>query len=105
MQLQSVVEEECTGNGTLQCVLSAITAAFRPDAALVTEPFPGAITVSQIGVLWFHIDIAGAPAHVGEAGEGVNAIEAAFPILAALHRLEAELNEAPPAPYDEIDDP
>jgi acetylornithine deacetylase len=101
VQLQSVVEEECTGNGALQCVLSGAP----PDAAIVTEPFPGAITVSQIGVLWFHIDIAGAPAHVGEAGAGVNAIEAAFPIVAALHRLEAGLNEAPPAPYDELDHP
>ena len=105
VQLQSVVEEECTGNGALQCVLSGIADGFRPDAALITEPFSGAITVSQIGVLWFHIDIAGAPVHVGEAGEGVNAIEAAFPIVAALHRLEAELNETPPAPYDEIEHP
>ena len=35
----------------------------------------------------------------------MNAIEAAFPIVAALHRLEAELNETPPAPYDELDHP
>jgi acetylornithine deacetylase len=105
VQLQSVVEEECTGNGALQCVLSSIAAGARPDAAIVTEPFPGAITVSQIGVLWFHIDIAGAPAHVGEAGDGVNAIEAAFPIVAALHGLEVELNEKPPAPYDEFEHP
>ena len=106
VQLQSVVEEECTGNGALQCVLSSISSSgFRPDAAVITEPFPSAITTSQIGVLWFHIDIAGAPVHVGEAGEGVNAIEAAFPIVAALHLLEAELNEAPPAPYDDITHP
>jgi acetylornithine deacetylase len=100
VQLQSVVEEESTGNGALQCVLSDLSAGFRPDAAVVAEPFPGAITVAQVGVLWFHIDIAGAPVHVAEAGEGVNAIEAAFPIVAALHRLEAELNESPPAPFD-----
>ena len=106
VQLQSVVEEECTGNGALQCVLSSLSSAgFRPDAAVITEPFPGVITTSQIGVLWFHIDIAGAPVHVGEAGEGVNAIEAAFPIVAALHLLEAELNEAPPVPYDELTHP
>jgi len=35
----------------------------------------------------------------------VNAIESAFPIVAALHRLEAELNESPPLPYDELDHP
>jgi acetylornithine deacetylase len=101
VQVQSVVEEECTGNGALQCVLSG----WRPDAALVTEPYPATITVAQIGVLWFHVDIAGAPVHVADAGEGVNAIEAAFPIVAALHRLEAELNEAPPPPYDVVKHP
>jgi acetylornithine deacetylase len=101
VQLQSVVEEECTGNGALQCVL----AAGRYDAAIVTEPFPAAITVAQVGVLWFHIDIAGSPAHVGEAGEGVNAIEAAYQLLSGLHALEAKLNEDPPPPFDTFDHP
>ena len=40
VQLQSVVEEECTGNGALQCVLTQP----KPDAAVVAEPFPGSIT-------------------------------------------------------------
>src|SRR3954454_10680574 len=34
VELQSVVEEECTGNGTLACVLAGHTA----DAAILTEP-------------------------------------------------------------------
>lgn len=101
VQLQSVVEEECTGNGALQCVLSGP----RADAAVITEPFPGAISVAQVGVLWFHVDIGGSPAHVGDTGEGVNAIEAAFPLVAALHRLEDELNEAPPPPFDAFEHP
>jgi acetylornithine deacetylase len=99
--LQSVVEEECGGNGALQCLL----AGHRGDACVIPEPFPGAVTVSQVGVLWFHVDIAGVPAHVGDAGVGVNAIEAAFPIVHALRELEAELNADPPAPYDELDHP
>jgi acetylornithine deacetylase len=99
--LQSVVEEECGGNGALQCVL----AGFGGDACVIPEPFPGAVTISQVGVLWFHVDIAGIPAHVGEAGIGVNAIEAAFPVVQALRELEAELNAEPPAPYDELDHP
>ncbi len=99
--LQSVVEEECGGNGALQCLL----AGHRGDACVIAEPFPGAVTVSQLGVLWFHVDIAGIPAHVGEAGVGVNAIEAAFPIVQALRLLEEELNADPPAPYDEVDHP
>ena len=99
--LQSVVEEECGGNGALQCLL----AGHRGDACVIPEPFPGAVTISQVGVLWFHVDIAGIPVHVGEAGVGVNAIEAAFPIVHSLRLLEEELNADPPPPYDEVDHP
>ena len=101
LQLQSVVEEECGGNGALQCVL-ALPAV---DACVIPEPFPGAISVSQVGVLWFLIDLVGVPAHVGDAQDGINAIEAAFPIVERLRRLEAELNEEPPAPYDTFPHP
>jgi acetylornithine deacetylase len=101
VQLQSVVEEECGGNGTLQCVLSGL----RPDAAVLTEPFPGVIPTSQLGVLWFHVDVAGTPAHVAYAQDGFNAIEASFPIVEELHALEAELNEAPPPPFDVLAHP
>jgi len=96
VQLQSVVEEECTGNGALACVLAGHTA----DAAIVTEPTSGGIQNSQVGVLWFQVRVAGRPAHAGDAPEGQNAIEASFPIIRALRGLEAELNVDPPAPYD-----
>jgi acetylornithine deacetylase len=95
VQLQSVVEEECSGNGALACVAAGHTA----DAAVVTEPTSGAIQNSQVGVLWFQVRIAGRPAHAGDAPEGQNAIEAAFPIVRALRELESELNESPPEPY------
>ena len=49
VHLESVVEEECTGNGTLQTLLAGYVA----DAAIIAEPFGGAITTSQVGVLWF----------------------------------------------------
>jgi len=101
VQLQSVVEEECTGNGALQCVLSGL----RADAAVIPEPYPGLIPTAQVGVLWFHVDIAGSPAHVAEAQEGVNAIEAASAIVSELHRLEEELNERAPPPFDGVDHP
>lgn len=101
VQLQSVVEEECTGNGALQCVLSGL----RPDAAVIPEPYPGVIPTAQVGVLWFHVDIAGAPAHVAEAEEGVNAIEAGYAVVQELHVLEDELNESPAAPFDAVPHP
>ena len=95
VQVQSVVEEECSGNGALACVAAGHTA----DAAVVTEPTSGAIQNSQVGVLWFQVHVAGRPAHAGDAPEGQNAIEAAFPVVRALRELETELNEAPPEPY------
>ena len=96
VELQSVVEEECTGNGALACVLAGHTA----EAAIVTEPTSGAIQYSQVGVLWFSVQVAGRPAHAGDAPKGQNAIEATFPIVRALRELEDELNVDPPAPYD-----
>jgi acetylornithine deacetylase len=101
VQLQSVVEEECGGNGALQCVLSGA----RPDAAVIPEPYPGVVPTSQVGVLWFHVDLAGTPAHVGDAQDGFNAIEASFAVVKELHALEDELNESPPPPFDEIPHP
>lgn len=102
VQLQSVVEEECTGHGTLQCLLDGA----RADACVITEPHPDHITVAQVGVLWFHVDIAGVPAHAARASRlGFNAIDAAGDVLAALRGLEARLNEDPPPPYDTFEHP
>jgi len=99
VHLQSVVEEECTGNGALQCLLSGHGAG--ADAAVLTEPHPDHLTVAQVGVLWFHVDVDGIPAHAARADRlGFNAIEAAGVVLAALRALEAELNADPPPPYD-----
>ena len=96
VQLQSVVEEECTGNGALACVLAGHTA----DAAILTEPTQGAIWNAQVGVLWFQVRAIGAPAHAGEAGEGANAIEASYRVIEALRALEAELNAAKPPLFE-----
>jgi acetylornithine deacetylase len=101
VELQSVVEEECTGNGALQCVLAGRAA----DAAIVIEPTSLAIQTSQVGVLWFQVVVRGRPAHAGEAPAGANAIEASFAIVGALRALEAELNVAPPPPYDVYERP
>jgi acetylornithine deacetylase len=95
VQLQSVVEEECTGNGALACVLAGHTA----DAAILTEPTRGAIWNAQVGVLWFQVRVLGAPAHAGDAAEGANAIEASTAVIEALRRLEAELNASKPPLY------
>jgi acetylornithine deacetylase len=95
VQLQSVVEEECTGNGALACVLAGHTA----DAAILTEPTQGAIWNAQVGVLWFQVRVLGAPGHAGSTGAGANAIEASYRVIEALRGLEAELNAVKPPLY------
>jgi acetylornithine deacetylase len=87
--VQSVIEEECTGNGALAC----LQRGYRADAALIPEPFDEMLLSAQVGVIWFQVKLKGFPVHVREAGSGSNAIESAFPLIQALHRLEHAWNE------------
>ena len=87
--LQSVVEEECTGNGALAC----LQRGYRADAAIIPEPSGDRLGSAQVGVMWFQVKVRGRPAHVAYAGSGSNAIEACFPLIRALHELEHAWNE------------
>lgn len=87
--LQSVVEEECTGNGALACMQRG----YKADAALIPEPFNEQLVNAQVGVIWMQVHLKGVPVHVLEAGSGVSAIEAAIPLIAALRKLEKRWNE------------
>lgn len=88
VHVQSVIEEECTGNGALAC----LARGYRADAALIPEPMHNGMIRAQLGVLWFQVEVRGVPVHVAHAGTGANAIEAAYGIMEALHRLEARWN-------------
>jgi len=85
---QSVVEEECTGNGALAC----LQRGYKADAVLIPEPFAEELVVAQLGVLWFQVHLKGIPVHVAYAGSGSNAIEASIPLIAALHEMEERWN-------------
>ncbi len=86
--VQSVIEEECTGNGALAC----LARGYRADAVLIPEPTWDKLVRAQVGVLWFQVRVRGIPVHVRDAGAGANAIEAAYGLMQALHRLEEEWN-------------
>lgn len=92
--VQSVVEEESGGAGTL----AAARRGYRADAALVPEPTGMRIFPKQQGSLWFRLTVTGRAAHGGTRYEGVSAIEKAQAVLACLSRLEADRNAL-------IDDP
>lgn len=98
---QSVVEEECTGNGALACLARGYTA----HAALIPEPFSEQLVIAQLGVIWFQVHLKGMPTHVAYAGTGSNAIEAAFPLIHALHEMEHRWNasENRPDEYGHMD--
>ncbi len=86
--LQSVIEEECTGNGAL----AGLARGYRAEAAIIPEPLGEGLCSAQVGVMWLQVKVRGKPVHVSVAGTGSNAIEAAFPIMQALHGLEARWN-------------
>jgi len=88
VHLQSVVEEECTGNGALAC----LRRGYDAEAAIIPEPCDDKLVRANVGVIWFRVHVRGVPTHVREAGRGVNAIEASFHLIQALRRLEAEWN-------------
>jgi len=92
VQLQAVIEEECTGNGALATML----AMPKPDAVIIPEPGPGfpALYTAEVGVVWAWVTVIGRPAHVREASAGVNAIEAAMAIARRFKEYEAEMNRA-----------
>lgn len=88
LYLQSVVEEECTGNGALACLVEGYTA----DAAIIPEPGEGVMT-AQMGVMWMTIDVYGVPVHAAHAHTGVTAIGFANHLVEALRELEREWNQ------------
>src|SRR5262245_30673000 len=84
----SVIEEECTGNGTL----AACHAGVLGDAAVLLEPTDLGLLLGGVGVLWAEIEIEGVPAHAEAADRAVNPVRCLPVILRALADLEEEIN-------------
>ncbi|MBN8748221.1 N-formyl-4-amino-5-aminomethyl-2-methylpyrimidinedeformylase [Xylophilus ampelinus] len=92
---QSVIEEECTGNGALACLIEG----YRADAAVITEPVAAdGVMTCQMGVLWLAIEVLGKPVHASIAQTGVGAIDFCMDLFRELKKLEAKWN-APSARY------
>lgn len=88
IHIESVVEEESTGNGAL----ATSVRGYAADAALIPEPEDEKLVRANTGVVWFEVEVRGRPAHTRELAEGVNAIDAAYRLIAALRVLETERN-------------
>lgn len=82
--IQSVVDEEGGGNGTLACV----DKGYRADAAIVTEPTCLAIMPTHRGAMHLKIATKGKATHACFKWKGVNAIEKMLKIINGLDALE-----------------
>ena len=85
----SVIEEECTGNGTL----AACRAGVLADAAVLLEPTDLNLLLGGTGIVWAEIEIDGFAAHAEAADRAVNPVRFLPALLRALARLEDELNK------------
>ncbi|MFY7850897.1 MAG: ArgE/DapE family deacylase [Brevundimonas sp.] len=89
VHVETVSEEECTGNGAL----STLARGYRADAALIPESMGHKLIRAELGSVWFRLRILGQPGHVlAAAAPGAHAILAAGDYIAALQRLTAEIN-------------
>ena len=88
IHFQSVVEEECTGNGSLAALLRGYTA----DAVIIPEPEEDMLVRANVGVIWFRLEVDGEPTHPREMQTGFNAIDAAYHVVDRLRTLESEWN-------------
>ena len=90
--LDSVIEEECTGNGALM----SLARGARADAAIIPEPFGQTALSAQVGVLWARVTVRGAGAHVlgADSDAAVNAVERSRVVIDAIAALERDVNEA-----------
>jgi acetylornithine deacetylase len=85
----SVIEEECTGNGTL----AALRAGVSADAVVLPEPTGLDLLLAGVGILWLDIELMGRSAHAESADRAVNPIDLGLRIVDALRALEREMNE------------
>ncbi|MDF2910322.1 MAG: acetylornithine deacetylase or succinyl-diaminopimelate desuccinylase [Sporolactobacillus laevolacticus] len=84
--IQSVVDEEGGGNGTMACVERGYTA----DGAIVGEPTQLHLQTAHMGFLFHEIKVTGKSLHSSQLWEGVNAIDKSLKIYHALKELERD---------------
>jgi len=87
--LETVIEEECTGNGAL----AARARGYTADAAIIPEPLGQTALEAQVGVMWARVTVRGRGAHAERASESVNAILKAYPLIQAVKELEEKVND------------
>ena len=96
--LEYVVDEELSGNGTLDCVMKG----YHTDAGICCESSSLHVQPACLGRIWFEISVRGKPAGIQRRWEGVNAIEKGYAIVQVVSNLEdIRINEVSHPLYPE----
>jgi len=88
IHLQTVTEEECTGNGAL----ATLARGYRADACLIPESLNNKLVRAQLGSIWFRLRINGKAAHVMDPTSAISAILASQHFIKAYQLLENRYN-------------
>jgi acetylornithine deacetylase len=88
IHLETVTEEESTGNGALATLMRGYTA----DACLIPEPTGHTLTRAQVGAIWFRLRVRGTPVHVAYSETGTSAILSAMHLTRAFTDYTEQLN-------------
>lgn len=87
--VQTVSEEECTGNGAL----ATLERGYKADAVLIPESLDNRLIRAELGSVWFRVRILGKPGHVLNFNRASNAILAAYEYVRDLENLTGRINE------------
>jgi acetylornithine deacetylase len=104
LTVQSVIEEECTGNGALAACFRDET-RYRADGVIVSESTNYEYIRAHVGVVWFRVEVLGEAVHAAVSWKGVNAIYKMIPIIQELQALDARLNEESHPAFEGIEHP
>jgi acetylornithine deacetylase len=89
LYLESVIEDEDSGNGTLACTRAGYTC----EAAMVLDgTWPFRCIDSHLGQLWLTIEVKGSPAAACIHRRGYNPVDGVFEVIQALRARVDELN-------------
>jgi acetylornithine deacetylase len=89
----AVVEEECTGNGTLRSITENRVVA---DEVVLLEPTNLGVMLGGIGVLWIELEVSASAGHAYDSEAHQSAIEIGMRIVDRLRTWSVEIATAEP---------
>ena len=97
----SVIEEECTGNGTLAAIRQGIAA----DAIVLPEPTDLKLLLGGIPITWVKVTVGFGGGHAESSNRMASPVDVVAQIIVSLKELETRYNQSPSPPFDSLGHP